>query len=128
MSTLAAIMLTCAVGVVAQLKPSTSLIVLPKITQFVRRLSVMNKTELVKELANSSGMTQKGSALWLDTFQDVVAKALISGDSVDIMGFGSFFLKKREACIKLVFGVETDIPASKSVGFKPGKTLKDAVN
>ena len=88
----------------------------------------MNKTELVKELASKAGMTQKGSALWLDTFQDVVARTLIAGDSVDIMGFGNFFLKKRDARKGKAFGKEIDMPASKSVGFKAGKTLKDAVN
>jgi len=88
----------------------------------------MNKTELVKRMANIANTTQKECAEFWETFQEAVTDVLASGDSVDIMGFGSFFLKKREARTGLAFGKEIDMPASKTVGFKPGKTLKDAVN
>ena len=88
----------------------------------------MNKAELVKEMAKISGMTQKDSAKSLDAFQEAASNALAAGDEVALMGFGNFFLKKRDARTGLAFGKEIDMPASKSVGFKPGKTLKDAVN
>jgi len=88
----------------------------------------MNKTELVKRMANIANASQKESAKFVDAFQEAVTDALISGGSVDIMGFGSFFLKKRDARTGMAFGKEIDMPASKTVGFKPGKTLKDAVN
>jgi nucleoid DNA-binding protein len=88
----------------------------------------MNKTELVKTIAVNAGMTQKESAKFLDAFQMVITDAVASGDSVDIMGFGSFSLRKRDARKMVSFGKEIEVPASKTVGFKAGKTLKDAVN
>jgi len=88
----------------------------------------MNKTELVKEMAIRNGLTQRDNAKVLETFVATVGEVVSLGDEVSIMGFGSFFLKKRDARKGMAFGKEIDIPASKSVGFKPGKSLKDAVN
>ena len=88
----------------------------------------MNKTELVKEMARSFGVTQKDSAKFLDALQDVVVKTLIAGDSVDIMGFGSFSIRRKDARKMVSFGKEIEVPASKTVSFKAGKTLKDAIN
>ena len=88
----------------------------------------MNKTELVKEMAIRNGLTQRDNAKVLETFAATVGEVVSQGDEVSIMGFGSFFLKKRDARKGMAFGKEIDIPASKSVGFKPGKSLKDAVN
>ena len=88
----------------------------------------MNKPELAKEIACKAGMTKSDSAKFIDAFIEVVGETVAEGDSVDLKGFGSFFLKKREARKGMAFGKEIDMPASKTVGFKAGKTLKDAVN
>jgi DNA-binding protein HU-beta len=88
----------------------------------------MNKNELVKTMASISGMTQKDSAKALDAFMETIGNAVSVGGSVDITGFGSFSLRKRDARKMVSFGKEIEVPASNTVGFKAGKTLKDAVN
>ena len=88
----------------------------------------MNKTELVKEIASKAGMTQKESAKFLDAFQDAVAAAVVAGESVSIIGFGNFYPKEIKSRKMVSFGKEIETVGSLSVGFKPGKTLKDAIN
>lgn len=53
----------------------------------------MNKTELVKEIAGRTSMTQKDVAMVLDTFQDVVKETVVSGDDVKMTGFLTFAKK-----------------------------------
>jgi DNA-binding protein HU-beta len=90
----------------------------------------MNKTELVKEIAVRSELTQKDSGAALNAFIETVEEALVNGDSVLLMGFGKFQTKKANARI----GVnpqnqeKIEIPAKVKVGFKPGKELKVLVN
>lgn len=87
----------------------------------------MNKSELVKELALKTETTQRASGEFLDAFAEVVGEAVSQGDVVAILGFGNFYLKKRDARKVIAFGKEVEVPASKSVGFRAGKGLKDAV-
>lgn len=87
----------------------------------------MNKSELVKELACRTGFTQKDSGKFLDALTETIGEVVATGDDVAILGFGSFYLKRRDARKGLSFGKECYIPASRSVGFKAGKGLKDAV-
>ena len=88
----------------------------------------MNKTELVKEITNRTGFSQKDSAKFLDAFQDAIAGAIVSGESVAITGFGNFYLKEIKPRKMISFGKEIETAGSLSVGFKAGKTLKDAIN
>lgn len=90
----------------------------------------MNKTELVKELAHKAGMTQKDCGRFLDSFTELVGEVVSQGDDISILGFGNFYLKRLDARKgrNPKTGEEIDIPASKSVGFKAGKGLKEAVN
>ncbi|AIT10211.1 transcriptional regulator HU subunit alpha [Candidatus Francisella endociliophora] len=89
----------------------------------------MNKSELVSFMATEAGVT-KGDALnLLDAFIDGVSSALKSGDSVTLVGFGTFQVKERSAREgrNPKTGETIKIAASKVPSFKAGKGLKDAV-
>lgn len=90
----------------------------------------MNKTELVASMAQRSGLTKKDSEKALNSFFESVEQALVEGDRVQLIGFGTFEVKERAARKgrNPQTGEEIDIPASKAPGFKAGKSLKDAVN
>ena len=90
----------------------------------------MNKTELTDKVAELSGLTKADSARAITAVTDAITSALAAGDSVVLTGFGTFSVKAREARTgrNPSTGKEISIPASKSPGFKAGKTMKDAVN
>ncbi len=90
----------------------------------------MNKTELVASMAQRSGLTKKDAEKGLNAFFESVQQALVEGDRVQLIGFGTFEVKERSARKgrNPQTGEEIDIPASKAPGFKAGKALKDAVN
>ncbi len=90
----------------------------------------MNKTELVREIAEQTDMTMKDVAAVLDSFTDAVTKALKKGDKVQLIGFGSFEARKRAA--RKGFNPRNPkeaitIPASVAPVFKAGKAFKDAL-
>ena len=89
----------------------------------------MNKTELIAEVARKAGMTRKDAEKAVNAALDTVTEALANGEKVQLVGFGSFELKQREARMgrnpKTKEAIE--IPASKAPVFKPGKALKDRV-
>lgn len=90
----------------------------------------MNRSELVAMMAEKSGLTKKDSESSLSAFIDSVTEALKKGDKIQLVGFGTFEMRKRAARKgkNPQTGKEIDIPASNAVGFKAGKTLKDSVN
>ena len=90
----------------------------------------MNKTELVANIAENSGLTKKDAEKALGAFFESVQQALIEGDRVQLIGFGTFEVKERAARKgrNPQTGKEIEIPAAKSPVFKAGKALKDAVN
>ena len=90
----------------------------------------MNKAELVEALANKTGETKKSAEASLNAFVEVVTDALKKGDKVQLIGFGSFEVRKRAARKgrNPQTGEEIKIAASKSLVFKAGKQLKDTVN
>ncbi len=90
----------------------------------------MTKTELITQVAEKSGLTKKDSAVAVEAFQDAVAEALAAGDGLTLTGFGSFVVSERDAREgrNPKTGEKMAIAASKSVKFKPGKLLKDALN
>lgn len=57
----------------------------------------MNKTQLVKEISEKTTLTQKDVASVLDTFQEVVKDAVVSGDKVSLTGFLTFSKKHVDA-------------------------------
>lgn len=90
----------------------------------------MNKSELVDAIAESAGITKSDAGRALDGFIGAVTKALGSGDSVALVGFGTFSVKERaeRKGRNPQTGDEITIKAAKIPSFKAGKSLKDAVN
>lgn len=89
----------------------------------------MNKAELISAVAEKSGLTKKDANAVLTAIIDTVETSLKNGDSVQIMGFGTFEVRDRAARKgrNPQTGEEIEIKASKTPAFKPGKQLKDAV-
>ncbi len=98
------------------------------VKKFKGGLSV-NKTELVKSLAEKAEITQKDAAKVLDAVVETIQEALAKGDKVQIIGFGSFEVRDRKErkVISPATGEEILVPATKVPAFKPGKSLKEAV-
>ena len=90
----------------------------------------MNKTELIAEVAAKAGLSKKDAEKALNATLDTVADALAAGDKVQLVGFGGFETKKREARMgRNPRTKETiQIPASCIPVFKAGKALKDKVS
>jgi DNA-binding protein HU-beta len=90
----------------------------------------MNKSELVSNIADQADLPKAAAAKALDAAVSAIQDALIQGDTVAIPGFGTFSVRDRAARTgrNPRTGEEIQIKASKVPAFKPGKTLKDAVN
>ncbi|MCC7549280.1 MAG: HU family DNA-binding protein [Burkholderiales bacterium] len=90
----------------------------------------MNKAELVEAIAKKAGGTKVAAEATLDAFIDSVTAALTKGDSVALIGFGTFSVSKRAARKgrNPATGAEIRIPASKVAKFSAGAKLKKAVN
>ena len=90
----------------------------------------MNKSDLIAAVAAKTGSTKKDAEATLNAFVDVVTEALVKGDKVQLVGFGSFEVRKRAARKgrNPQTKEEIKIPASKAPVFKAGKALKDLVN
>ena len=90
----------------------------------------MNKTELIAAIAAKTGETKKDAEATLNAFVNVVSETLAKGDKVQLVGFGSFEVRKRAARKgrNPQTKEEIKIPASKAPVFKAGKALKDKVN
>ena len=90
----------------------------------------MNKTELVAAMADKAGLTKKDADAALKAFTEVVEGTLKAGDSIQLVGFGTFEVAKRAERTgrNPQTGAEMVIPASKAPKFKAGKALKDALN
>jgi DNA-binding protein HU-beta len=89
----------------------------------------MNKSELIDAIAESANLTKADAGRALDGFLDAVKCALNKGDSVALVGFGTFSVKERaeRKGRNPQTGAEINIPAAKIPVFKAGKTLKDSV-
>ncbi|MGN1104135.1 MAG: HU family DNA-binding protein [Candidatus Coproplasma sp.] len=90
----------------------------------------MNKTELVKVVAEKAGMTQAVAADAVNAMVDVIVEKLIEGDEVAILGFGAFKVADRPArtARNPQTGETVEVPASKAVTFKVSKSLKEKLN
>lgn len=91
----------------------------------------MNKSELVAQIAEKSKLTKADAQRALDAFTTVVSDALVEGEKVQLVGFGTFETRQRKARTgrNPRNPEETiQIPASVAPVFKAGKNLKDAVN
>ena len=89
----------------------------------------MNKNEFVAAIAEKSGLTKKDAEAALNAYTAVVTDALKAGDSVQLIGFGTFEVRERAARTgrNPHIGETIEIAAAKAPAFKPGKALKDAI-
>ena len=90
----------------------------------------MTKTELVANVAEKAGIARKRADKAVNAVFEAVKQALVEGDKVQIIGFGTFENRARSARKgrNPRTGEEIQIKASKLPSFKAGKALKDAVN
>ena len=90
----------------------------------------MNKAELVAAVAEKTALSKKDSEKAVNAAFEAITAALVGGDKVQLVGFGTFEVKERAAHqgINPSTKEPMQIPASKSPVFKSGKQLKDAVN
>ena len=89
----------------------------------------MNKVELVGAVASKSEISKKDVEKVINAFTNIVADALVDGDKVQLVGFGTFEVVERAERLgrNPATGEAMTIAASKSPKFKAGKALKDAV-
>lgn len=90
----------------------------------------MNKADLVASMAEKSSLSKKDVEKALNAFVESVEEALVKGDKVQMVGFGSFEVRQRAERKGKNPQTKTDItiPASKAPIFRVGKALKDMVN
>ena len=90
----------------------------------------MNKTELIEIVAKEANLKKKDAEAAVSAVLYAIEKALIDGDKVQLIGFGTFEVKGRSAKSgrNPATGETIQIAASKQIKFSAGKTLKDKVN
>ena len=90
----------------------------------------MTKAELIDEVSKLSNLTKKETETIVNTVFDNITDALAKGDKVELRGFGSFRLRKREPRKgrNPKTGDKVDVPPKKVPYFKPGKELKELIN
>ncbi len=90
----------------------------------------MNKSDLIDAIASASGLSKADAGRALDGFTSTISSTLQSGQSVSLVGFGTFSVKHRAARAgrNPRTGETIQIKASNNPSFKAGKALKDAVN
>ncbi len=90
----------------------------------------MKKPELAAAIAEKAGLTKEKAGEILNIITDEITNAVSQKDTVSLIGFGTFSQRERSARTgkNPQTGQTIQIAASRTVGFKPGKALKDAVN
>ncbi|MBO5164148.1 MAG: HU family DNA-binding protein [Ruminococcus sp.] len=90
----------------------------------------MTKTELISAVAEKTDSTKKDAEAAVNAIVSAITEALVEGDKVSIVGFGTFEVRDRKE--KQVINPQTKekmiAPASKAPAFKAGQALKSAVN
>lgn len=96
---------------------------------FWEEVNVMNKTDLVNAVAETSELSKKDATKAVEAVFETVMDSLSKGEKVQIIGFGNFEVRDRAARKgrNPQTGEEIEIPASKVPAFKAGKALKEAV-
>ena len=89
----------------------------------------MNKTELVANVAEKAGLSKKDAEKALSAVIESVEEALVEGDKVQLIGFGTFEVKDRAARTgrNPQTGEPVEIPAKRKIKFNPTQALKDLV-
>ncbi|MDI1300090.1 HU family DNA-binding protein [Methylotenera sp.] len=90
----------------------------------------MNKSKLIDSIASASGLSKAAAGRALDATTSAITAAMKKGDLVTLIGFGTFYVGKREARNgrNPRTGATIQIKAANSPKFRAGKSLKDAVN
>lgn len=90
----------------------------------------MNKGDFITAVADTAELSKADGGRAVDAMIEVIKKALKKGDTITLVGFGTFSVRKRAARQgrNPQTGATIKIKASKSPAFKAGKALKDAVN
>ena len=89
----------------------------------------MNKTELIDKIAEKSNLTKVDAKKALDATVEAIKEALVAGDKVALIGFGTFSVNTRAARegINPRDKVKIQIPEKKVAKFKAGAELADAL-
>ncbi|TCJ15733.1 HU family DNA-binding protein [Rubrobacter taiwanensis] len=89
----------------------------------------MNKTDLIQRMADQANGTKSEAQKYFEAFTDVVTEALKKGETVQVTGFGKFYVQEREARegINPQTKEKMTIPASKVPKFTAGNALKEAI-
>jgi DNA-binding protein HU-beta len=89
----------------------------------------MNKAELIEAISDASDLTKADAGRALDGMITAITEALRRGETVSLVGFGSFLVKERaeRQGRNPRTGGSITIEAAKIPSFKPGKALKDAI-
>lgn len=92
-------------------------------------VSMMNKTDLINQVAEATNLTKKDAARAVDAVFESITEALRTGEKVQLIGFGNFEVRERAARKgrNPQTGAEIYISASKVPAFKPGKALKELI-
>ena len=95
-----------------------------------KKENIMNKSQLIAKIATDAGLTKVQATAALQAVEVGIIEALVNGDEVTMVGFGTFKVTERKAKKgrNPATGEAIQIPAKKAPIFKAGKALKDAVN
>ncbi len=89
----------------------------------------VNKTELIEEIAQRTDSSKGEAQRYVESFEEVVAGALRSGEEIQITGFGKFYVREQKARegVNPQTKEKMRIPASKVPAFSAGKGLKEVL-
>ena len=90
----------------------------------------MNKQDLIDAVSTTTGESKTSAGVAIDAILEIVTQAVTRGDTVQLIGFGSFSTGTRAERNgrNPSTGETITIPAAKTIKFAPGKAFKDAVN
>ena len=90
----------------------------------------MNKSDLISAISEKTNVSKKSAEESINAFVEVVSEALKENEKVQLIGFGTFEVRKRAARTgrNPQTGLDIKIPASNAPVFKAGKALKETVN
>ena len=90
----------------------------------------MNKSDLIDAISDAAELTKAEAGRAVDAVVSVISKALKNGDSVTLVGFGTFEVRKRGARTgrNPRTGAPVDVPSKRVPYFKPGKEMRERLN
>ena len=86
----------------------------------------MTKTDIVDRLTGQSGLMKKEVAYIVDNFIEKIKESVMKGETVEIRGFGTFYLAEKRArtVFSPIAGREIDVPAKTAIAFRPSKSTE----